>query len=615
MLSTGRPLSGQFGSRGRATLIASVLCALALLALPALAGANGTIRVVKGGDRVLGNTTTSGYASGLSGVTFEYTTDAAKAANPASTGWTAFSATTNGSGVATQSVPAGTYYVREATAGTGFGAFGAVKSLRYSPLTSNPSADQPYAARVTITNNTTTDVSPNTNAEPDATDWDTTSGGSAASSPFINVRDNPLFPDSCGLNILLVLDRSGSIGGSETSYANAAKAFVNSLNGTPSQIGIMSFSAGADASQNSFYTTGVNSYQDGSGDATRTRAPLSLATPGNAALLNSTIDNVYNNVGGGTNWDLALQKASQAAGFTTDIATGQTTKPDLVAFITDGNPTARSTAGTDSGSQVELIDLTAGMSSANSVKNVTARGTTKVKMYALGVGSGVTSENLKVVSGPTAGEDYDTPTIAALQAKLQEVAARTCGARIVVRKTLLGAGVDTTPQTGWNYTATSPSTVSYSDPDNAAPYSTHGNPAQLTVSLNNVPVAGTTAQVTEDAAGQPLPPAEYAYTSTECRLKDSPGWDSNNPFTTGTIVGSAVARGISLTGIIRGSDYYCTTTNTKQKPVVTLTKTAANSPINAGENAVFTITATNGGPATATSATGTDDLAAGHTGS
>ena len=162
MLSTGRPLSGPFGSRVRTTLIASVLCALALLALPAFAGANGTIRVVKGGDRVLGNTTTSGYASGLSGVTFEYTTDAAKAANPASTGWTAFGATTNGSGVATQSVPAGTYYVREATAGTGFGAFGAVKSLRYSPLTSNPSADQPYAARVTITNNTTTDVSPNT---------------------------------------------------------------------------------------------------------------------------------------------------------------------------------------------------------------------------------------------------------------------------------------------------------------------------------------------------------------------------------------------------------------------------------------------------------------------
>ena len=97
------------------------------------------------------------------------------------------------------------------------------------------------------------------------------------------------------------------------------------LHGSRLSLGIMRFTAGADASKNSFYTTGVNSYHDGSGDATRTRAPLSRATPGNAALLNSTIDNVYNNVGGGTNWDLALQKASQAAGFTTDIATAQTT--------------------------------------------------------------------------------------------------------------------------------------------------------------------------------------------------------------------------------------------------------------------------------------------------
>ena len=69
-------------------------------------------------------------------------------------------------------------------------------------------------------------------------------------------------------------------------------------------------------------------------------------------------------------------------------------------FITDGNPTARSTDGSDSGSNVDLIDLTAGMSSADLVKDQAARALSgsKLKMYALGVGQGVTPNNLKAVS-------------------------------------------------------------------------------------------------------------------------------------------------------------------------------------------------------------------------
>ena len=314
-------------------------------------------------------------------------------------------------------------------------------------------------------------------------------------SPFINVRDNAPFPNSCGLNILLVLDRSGSISGNETNFANAAKAFVTSLNGTPSQIGIISFSAGSSTPP---LTGGVNSYQDASGTASMTRAPLSLATPGNSTLLNTTIDNVYTGVSGGTNWDLALQKASQAAGFSPDIITGQTTRPDVVVFLTDGNPTARSTTGSDTGSNVHLLDLTAGMSSANSVKNVLARGSTKVKLYGLGVGHGVTADNLKVVSGPTAGEDFDTPTIPQLQAKLQELAAKSCGARLYVRKRLEG---NATNQSGWNFTGSASSgTATYLDGNRAT--HTTSTEIQTGVVVANVPGASTTPSPRTPAASR-----------------------------------------------------------------------------------------------------------------
>ncbi len=58
----------------------------------------------------------------------------------------------------------------------------------------------------------------------------------------------------CGTNFLLVLDRSGSINSLRTQYEAAAKAFVNKLAGTPTQIGIISFSSS------------VNSYSPATGN-------------------------------------------------------------------------------------------------------------------------------------------------------------------------------------------------------------------------------------------------------------------------------------------------------------------------------------------------------------
>ena len=150
----------------------------------------------------------------------------------------------------------------------------------------------------------------------------------------MNRRSNPPLAGRCGINVSLVLDRSGSITPNRTTYANAAKSFVNALALTPSQMKIFSFAATASADQNTF---------------------VSLSTQAGVNSLNATIDAVYNNTAGGTNWDAGLQLA---------INSGS----NLVVFITDGNPTARN-GDTSSTNLVNLEDVEYGIASANSVKN------------------------------------------------------------------------------------------------------------------------------------------------------------------------------------------------------------------------------------------------------
>src|SRR4029077_7561006 len=104
---------------------------------------------------------------------------------------------------------------------------------------------------------------------------------------FANRRTNPsIGAVTCQalFRIVLVLDRSGSIQTNGVSaYKNAVTGFVNDLVGTNTEVGIVSFAANASLEQG--YTS-----------------VLGGAPP---ALLNS-INSVYNNTGGGTNWDAGL---------------------------------------------------------------------------------------------------------------------------------------------------------------------------------------------------------------------------------------------------------------------------------------------------------------------
>lgn len=570
-------------SRFVSTLARSLL-ALALLLLvggtigTASAFANGNIVAMKGGDRSASDNASgaTNYASPLSGALFEYTTG--NPTSPATT-WTAFPAVTAANGQATASVPAGTYYVRERTPGPGFTNFGPVTTLSYA-------GPHPYVARVTVTDGQTTYAYPHTNTNATPGNWTPTNGPSATNngSPFLNVRDNGTVAAGCGTNILLVLDRSGSIEPYRTQYEAAAKQFVASLNGTPTQIGIISFN------------NAVNSYQPAQGSSSFYQSPLSLANAGSAATLNGVIEDIYDSPNSLTNWDGVLQAAAQAKSFTADANTGQTTNPDMVVFITDGNPTTSEVS--TSNANEDLINLTSGMASANLVKNQASRAGTKLKLLAIGVGNGVTVDNLKVVSGPDEGVDgdYATPTVQQLNAFLTELAAAQCGARVYVRKHLTGQA---TNQANWFYTAVDPRpgfNPTYLD-NNRATHST-GNPPVIETGafFDRLPATPTTVNVNEDAAGQPI--TNFDLVSVDCR------YDSY----TGNPVAGGVRNGLQFSlPVSRGDAIYCTYTNTA-RTTLAVNKTPDNQTINAGDTAEFQIQVTNTGTNTAVGATLTDPL-------
>ena len=237
--------------------------------------------------------------------------------------------------------------------------------------------------------------------------------------------------------------------------------------------------------------------------------------------LNATIDAVYNNTAGGTNWDAGLQLA---------ISSGS----NLVVFITDGNPTARN-GDTGSTNLVNLEDVEYGIASANSVKNA---GQT---IWAVGVANtaegGITPTNLELVSGPG---DFFTADLSNVQAALKALANQLCGSRIHVRKLVGGQ-----PQTGWSFTAAGGGAgVTFGN----NPVVTAGAGGEGVIGVDNIPESGTTAAVTvtESLAGHP----GFSLDAAACQLNSYPAAG------TGT-----ASNPQSIAQIQRNQDWYCTFNN------------------------------------------------------
>jgi len=228
------------------------------------------------------------------------------------------------------------------------------------------------------------------------------------------VTPNPELSESCGLDISLVLDSSGSIDEANLdTMKEAFNTFVNTfIPGTPTQFSVVDFDD---------------------------KARLLQAFSGNVDSITPKINEPVS--GGATNWQDALLVAQNSF-------TGGTDKPNLVIFASDGNPTVNN--GHDGNSEPDKTngnDLTNAIAAANSIK---ANGT---RIITLAVGNGISTANLEKISSPDAVylSDFDT-----LASDLADLANDLCGGTITVQKIIDADGdletvTDQTYPEGWTF--------------------------------------------------------------------------------------------------------------------------------------------------------------------
>ena len=132
--------------------------------------------------------------------------------------------------------------------------------------------------------------------------------------------DNPDLEKSCGLDVLMILDSSGSIGssGATGNVRDAFKAFTGALKNTSSAMAVVEFSSTARLPQIGSFTGGE----------------YITITDGTKAQLDGWVDNSYR-PNGRTNWEDALRMG----GWPAFADRPSYDVPHLTVFITDGEPT------------------------------------------------------------------------------------------------------------------------------------------------------------------------------------------------------------------------------------------------------------------------------------
>lgn len=239
-----------------------------------------------------------------------------------------------------------------------------------------------------------------------------------ASAAVVQPVANPTLPNSCGLDIAIVIDNSTSIETSEMNQMKSAMtAFTNALNGTPTEFSVTRFATSATVIQ-----------------------PFTS----NIATVNGAINGVP--VGGGyTNWEDGLKKAATTL--------PNRSNPNLVLFASDGDPT-ESSAG-----NVDLDQPNAHLAPAVAQADAIKSGGTRI--LALGIGD-PTVARLQAISGPNVNtgnvltSDVITTNFASLAAELAAFAKQTCGGTITTTKLIDADGSpnttnDRTPASGWSF--------------------------------------------------------------------------------------------------------------------------------------------------------------------
>ncbi|MBN2095292.1 MAG: VWA domain-containing protein [Candidatus Aenigmarchaeota archaeon] len=283
-------------------------------------------------------------------------------------------------------------------------------------------------------------------------------GWSCTGEPSECLVYNPALPSSCGIDIALIIDNSGSIDNSElTAMKNAFKGFVDAfLPDTPTHIAVVKFNTDGDL------------VLDYSGDATEIK---------NAIDSVSTSD-------GYTNWDDGLKEAQDEF--------DNSPKPDLYVFASDGQPNRHGDPAVDG----EPESLAAAIERANQLK------LSGVRIITLGIGvTGDGASNLKAISSEDAyySSGFDT-----LADDLADLADELCGGTITVRKL-----VDGSPAGGWEFSA------SVTDGESIPATSTTGEDGFIDPVFDiNITDTVSTVDITE------TPKQGYNFVSAACKDQD-----------------------------------------------------------------------------------------------
>lgn len=204
---------------------------------------------------------------------------------------------------------------------------------------------------------------------------------------------NPVLADTCGLDLALVLDSSGSIDNKELNKMRAAFiSFADAfLPHTATQIAVIDFDDTA------------RLVQDFTNDKTLVTKAINKGTSG-----------------GWTNWQSALQ--------TVDALTfPRSTKPDLVIFASDGHPTRPKPESQ------EKENMKLAIEAANQLKSQ------NIRIMTLGIGNDLDPKNLQQISGPKQdtgdiNTDVITTNFDTLAKDLAAFSNQLCAGKISVQK-------------------------------------------------------------------------------------------------------------------------------------------------------------------------------------
>jgi hypothetical protein len=296
---------------------------------------------------------------------------------------------------------------------------------------------------------------------------------------------NPPLAESCGLDMVLVIDSSGSINATELAQMKSAfNAFVSAfLPETPTEMAVVDFDDEAAVIQ-----------------------PFTS----NEATLNGAINGVV--AGGATNWDDALFDGRT-------LFPHRPTKPDLMVFASDGNPNRRG-GHVFPGHSPVAVSVTEQDAMDHATDESDQAKTDNIRILGLGIGSDLDVLNMKAVTGnishpPTAlspSVDVISSDFSTLASDLADFAAELCGGTIIAHKVIdgdgnLGTTGDQTPGVGWTFN------TNVDPPDTSTPTS---STTDATGTIDPVFDIDTGADDTANVDVTETIPAGYGFLSANC---------------------------------------------------------------------------------------------------